>query len=212
MDDKLSQATDLIRQWYYEEIRQIADSAITACHGRLITVPTEDDLANVPRNARASAREGFVPYRIPNRVIERSDGITVQAIRERSEGTDVREFLREWVDSVTDDHQFVIYTYKAKAALLASDNEDAYAEEIGETAPTVEVACCYAMRADVWQLLEARSDEWDFEDPSDDDEPAVPSCVASMGCLCAAHARGRDASEECDATEQPRFTPAVNPR
>jgi hypothetical protein len=29
----------------------------------------------------------------------------------------------------------------------------------------------------------------------------VPPCAAAMGCLCAGHARGADASEPCDTTE-----------
>lgn len=30
---------------------------------------------------------------------------------------------------------------------------------------------------------------------------AVPVCLASMGCLCAGHARGNDASAACDTRE-----------
>ena len=29
----------------------------------------------------------------------------------------------------------------------------------------------------------------------------VPPCAASMGCLCAAHARGADSTAPCDARE-----------
>lgn len=71
-----------------------------------------------------------------------------------------REWLSERVDEDTDGHEFVIYTFKAKCALLASDNDDAYQDELGEPAPSVEAATCMAMRRDVWELLEARSDEW----------------------------------------------------
>lgn len=37
----------------------------------------------------------------------------------------------------------------------------------------------------------------------------IPLCAASMGCLCAGHARGNPASAPCDTTEippEPRFT------
>jgi hypothetical protein len=30
---------------------------------------------------------------------------------------------------------------------------------------------------------------------------AVPSCAASMGCLCAGHSRGLDAADACDTSE-----------
>lgn len=71
-----------------------------------------------------------------------------------------REWLIEWVDETTDGHSHVIYTFKAKCVCLASDNEDAYEDEIGEKPPTVGAQACMAMRRDVWELLEARSDEW----------------------------------------------------
>lgn len=71
-----------------------------------------------------------------------------------------REWMSERVDEDTDSHNFVCYTFKAKCALLASDNEDAYSNEIGEPAPSVEAAACMAMRADAWELLHAREDEW----------------------------------------------------
>jgi hypothetical protein len=32
---------------------------------------------------------------------------------------------------------------------------------------------------------------------------ALPACAASMGCLCAGHARGNPASDACDTTETP---------
>ncbi len=71
-----------------------------------------------------------------------------------------REWLTERVDEITDAHEYVIYTYKAQCVCLASDNEDAYEDETGEKPPTVETQACTAMRRDVWELLEARSDEW----------------------------------------------------
>jgi hypothetical protein len=35
----------------------------------------------------------------------------------------------------------------------------------------------------------------------EDSAAAIPPCAASMGCLCAAHARGAPASSVCNATE-----------
>jgi len=58
----------------------------------------------------------------------------------------------------------VIYTYKAKQGLLASDNEDAYEEEMGEPAPGPEQAMYFALRADIMEQLSA----FGF-DPSDED-------------------------------------------
>lgn len=71
----------------------------------------------------------------------------------------VREWVMECVDARTDDHEYVIYTYKAKLVLVASEHADAYEEEIGGKA-TVEARACMAMRADVWEHLNAREDEW----------------------------------------------------
>lgn len=83
---------------------------------------------------------------------------------------DRREALTEWVDETTDGHEFVIYTAQAGMVLAASDNDSAYEDEIGETG-TVEARACMAMRRDVWDLLDAREDEWHVsEDDSDDSD------------------------------------------
>lgn len=181
MTDKLEQATALLSQWYSEEIRSLADAAIEACVGRLVTEPTKEDLAGVPRSERTSARAGFVPYRIksdehtvPVRASNPKGVHTtyVRTYQERSEGADRREFLQKWVESATDDHNYVIYTHKAQLVVATSRNDSAYEDDIGEKPPTVEAQACAAMRADVCELLEARSDEWEGEDeePEDDDD------------------------------------------
>lgn len=36
---------------------------------------------------------------------------------------------------------------------------------------------------------------------SDLNKSSLPLCVQAMGCLCAGHARGNDASEPCDTSE-----------
>jgi hypothetical protein len=84
-----------------------------------------------------------------------------------------REWLTTWIDETTDGHEYVIYTAKAGMVCVASDNDDAYESESGEKPPSVEAQACLAMRADVWQLLDARSDEWEATPPDDDDDGAV---------------------------------------
>jgi hypothetical protein len=36
--------------------------------------------------------------------------------------------------------------------------------------------------------------------------PPIPPCAATMGCLCAGHARGNDANAPCDTRETPSVT------
>lgn len=62
---------------------------------------------------------------------------------------DFTEFIHEQLDGAAE----VIYTFKAKMVLLASDNEDAYAEEIGEAPPDVSAAAYFALRTDVMDII-----------------------------------------------------------
>lgn len=62
-------------------------------------------------------------------------------------------FLDSLWDEV-DATDLVIYTFKAKACLFASDNEDADLEEMGEKAKTSEAQAFYAIRADVLEVLD----------------------------------------------------------
>jgi hypothetical protein len=80
-----------------------------------------------------------------------------------------REWLEEWVDQTTDSHEYVIYTGKAGMVLAASDNDSAYEDEIGEQG-TVEARACFAMRADIWEILCARQEEWAPPDPTEGDD------------------------------------------
>lgn len=80
-------------------------------------------------------------------------------------GRERREWLDEWVRETCDQHERVIYTGQASLTCAASDNEDAYQDEFGEPAPTVEARACWALIRDVWQLLDARSDEWEGKSP-----------------------------------------------
>lgn len=67
---------------------------------------------------------------------------------------DLGDYLHETVDGT----DLATYTYKAKACLLASDNEDAYADEYGAPALSAEAAAFMAIRADVLQRIEAGFD------------------------------------------------------
>jgi len=67
--------------------------------------------------------------------------------------SDLHDHLHETVDGL----DLVIYTYKAKCALLASDNEDALEEETGEGGPP-EVRAFWAIRADVLESLQSMVD------------------------------------------------------
>lgn len=42
-----------------------------------------------------------------------------------------------------------------------------------------------------------------LDELAEDAERAIPPCLAGMGCLCAGHARGDDASAPCDTREEP---------
>jgi hypothetical protein len=153
-------AMDLARRWHYQTVRSIANDAIEACVGKL--VPADE----ATRMAWSDA--------IKAELTEDADAIlekhpTTRINRERDMGEDAREWLTEHVDGVTDDHNHVIYTGKAWMLCAASDNDDAYQEQMGEPPPTIEARACMALRADVWEMLEARSDEWDIEDTDEDD-------------------------------------------
>lgn len=71
------------------------------------------------------------------------------------------EFLQD-VYGTLDGHEFVIYTFKARCACLASDNSDAMVEQMGDDAPLVAggainwkaMAYC-AMEADLFERLDA---------------------------------------------------------
>ena len=62
---------------------------------------------------------------------------------------DVDEYMYEWLHETLDGCEEVIYTSQAKAVLLASNNEDAYLEDFGESAPTVHAAAMWALFKDV---------------------------------------------------------------
>jgi hypothetical protein len=99
--------------------------------------------------------------------------IADEAIREMHDAKpdDRDEWLNDWLHETIDSHQHVIYTAMAKATLLASDNEDAYEQEIGSTdGSTIEGRAFCAIMADVREHLDARRDEWDVDSDTGEDE------------------------------------------
>lgn len=76
----------------------------------------------------------------------------------------------EWQDAFsqeTDGAACIIYTAQAKAVLLASDNEDAYQDEFGDPAPTVEAAALMAFQADIRQRMQ---EQWTEAEEADEAE------------------------------------------
>lgn len=80
------------------------------------------------------------------------------------------EAFRDAFHEETDGAQCIIYTAQAKAVLLASDNEDAYADEIGEPAPTVEEAALMAFQRDIQDRMTEDPASLDEEPEADETE------------------------------------------
>lgn len=90
-----------------------------------------------------------------------ADDAIARALKEAHADEDTRRtWLARDVEETTDDHAFIIYTAQAGMVCAASDNDGAYEDDIGENPPTIEAQACMAMRADVWQVIDARTDEW----------------------------------------------------
>jgi hypothetical protein len=66
----------------------------------------------------------------------------------------VDEYMYEWLHETLDGSEEVIYTARSKAVLLASSNEDAYVEELGEVPPNVHTAAFWALRADILERVQ----------------------------------------------------------
>lgn len=86
--------------------------------------------------------------------------------RERPEWADAdpderREILTEIVDESTDGCGVVIYTGQALAYCFASSNDGAYEEATGEDTADASVRACFALRADVWEVL---GDDWETDE------------------------------------------------
>lgn len=138
--------SSILGDWYHAEIRSIADELIATCR-------RERGIDPWPKWQTGNACD----------------------LRDASEDA-VREWVSERVDEDTDGHEYVIYTHKARLVLVASDNADSYDEEIGvDGSASVEAKACWAMRADVWEVLHAREDEWLTVEPPDEDPDPDPT-------------------------------------
>lgn len=89
--------------------------------------------------------------------------------RESMTADDAREWIEEWLRQTIDGHEHVILTGQAVMLLAASDNDDAHEVEHGVPTGDASQRAFAALNADVWQLLRARSEEWerDDEDPEE---------------------------------------------
>lgn len=88
----------------------------------------------------------------------------LEEARARSEWADAgtddrREMLTEIVDESTDGCGTVIYTGQALAYLFASTNDDAYEDATGEESTDASLRCLFALRADVWEIIDG--EEWE---------------------------------------------------
>lgn len=96
-------------------------------------------------------------------VIQRDYYADVQGVVDELEGLvkrggiSTREQADDWIHKTIDGHGRVIYTWQAKLGLLASENEDAYEDQTGETGADTSARMYWAMRADVEEAVE-RSD------------------------------------------------------
>lgn len=70
-------------------------------------------------------------------------------------GEDEDDVLREMIDN----HEFIVYTFKARLVIALSEHSGAYEDEMGEPATTDEARACFAMIADVREYLDAVHDE-----------------------------------------------------
>ncbi len=80
-----------------------------------------------------------------NIVAEHYDPETQEPI----DSDECEQYLTETIDG----HEWVIYTHKAKIVAVVTDSPDAYEDEMGEKAPTVEAAAYFSMLADVRDML-----------------------------------------------------------
>lgn len=67
--------------------------------------------------------------------------------------------INDWIHETIDEHEFVIYTYKARLVLVATDNPDAFEDEMGSKPETVEQAAYGAMSYDLRERLSAEGVE-----------------------------------------------------
>lgn len=87
-----------------------------------------------------SERDSFIEITVEAEELDDEDDVDDDA---------VRDHMDEWLHETLDGSEEVIYTARSKAVLLASPNEDAYAEDFGTAPPNVHTAAFWALRADI---------------------------------------------------------------
>lgn len=112
------------------------------------TPATFDDAMRILRRwyfdeIRSLAEEAFKEY-----PIKREDPDDDRSSDENEEDRDT------WLHETIDGHEFVIYTAKAQAVALCSDNADAEEDETGEKSTDDSRRAYFAMRADVREHME----------------------------------------------------------
>lgn len=65
----------------------------------------------------------------------------------------------DYIHESVDGSEWIIYTYHARMVAVLTDHPDAYLDEMGEPAPSPEVAAYMSMRADVERVLHGYIDE-----------------------------------------------------
>lgn len=79
---------------------------------------------------------------------------------ERPVNVSREQFLTDWVNKASDSCGLVIYNEHASMVLAASNNADAYSYEFEEHG-SLNWRAMYALRADMWEALDARKEEWE---------------------------------------------------
>ena len=93
----------------------------------------------------ASERDSFIEITVEAEELDDEDDVDDDV---------VNEHMDEWLHETLDGSEEVIYTARSKAVLLASNNEDLYAEEFGEAPTGVHAQAFWAMRADIMERVQ----------------------------------------------------------
>lgn len=103
------------------------------------------------RNGVAEVADEYMAQTEERISVLREDGNDPDFDEEEAED-EIREEMRLWLDETIDGHEFIVYTAKANAVLMVSNNDDAYEQEIGGYAK-METRAFFAMRQDVAERI-----------------------------------------------------------
>ena len=123
-------AMHIVERWYVEHVHDLAD---------------EYDALLFTRMEEAEDRE-LAEW------IEAGEMEEDFAFDSAEAAEELDEEMRQWLHESIDGHEIIIYTMKAKAVLLISNNEGAYEDEIGEGG-SVEARAYMAFETDVMQSI-----------------------------------------------------------